>query len=247
MVAITVMVILLTASAQAWTTVMKREREEELIFRGNQYIKALLAYKEDHGGAFPTDLEQLMETGPRGHRYIRQIYVDPFSEDGTWNLLYLGPDGKSAFNPKRRLAQGVPGLPGQGSNAGGGLSSPASRSSDPRGGPQGSGSRGRKSGFSSGNLNTPIVGVVSQGPDKAFQEYFGKQYYDEWEFHVFLVEVPRVQRGQGQRIDLIPGRGVGPRGKLLFVDPNAPRRPTGGDRPLVEPDPLDAGKENGRN
>ncbi len=41
LVGMTVMIILLTASAQSWTTIMQRERELELIFRGNQYIIAL--------------------------------------------------------------------------------------------------------------------------------------------------------------------------------------------------------------
>jgi len=52
MVGMTVMMILLTATVQSWTAVMKREREEELIFRGNQYIIALKAYGADHGGSF---------------------------------------------------------------------------------------------------------------------------------------------------------------------------------------------------
>jgi type II secretory pathway pseudopilin PulG len=250
MVAITVMMILLTASAQPWTAVMKREREEELIFRGNQYVKALRSYAAEHGGAFPTELKELMKKGPRNHRYIRHLFGDPFDPKGEWNLLYLGPDRKSAWNPHARLPEGM--LPGQdpfaaaaaggsptglggmpqqernvrgfpGSDPGAGSPSGSSfgQSSSSGfgspgvpgrpgggqqgmggfgGGPQGPGGggafgSGHRSGFASGNLNTPIVGVVSRSTDKAFREYLNKEYYDEWEFHVFMKDIPNVQGG----------------------------------------------------
>ena len=213
LVAITVMMILLAASAQSWTAIMKREREEELIFRGNQYMHALRAYHKDHGGTFPTELKALLDSGPGGLRYIRQLYPDPFGQDGEWNLLYLGPDGKSALNPHaRNPVPGLPGgqgavrgLPGSGSGLGG-LSDRGDAAATSRSRLR---DRRRKSRFKSGNVNTPIVGVVSQGFDKAFQQYFERDYYDEWEFHVFLLDIPTTQRKGGA----VPGQNINPSGQ----------------------------------
>ena len=174
-VAMTVMMILLTASAQSWTTVIRREREQELIFRGNQYIQALRLYQQEHGGQFPTKLEDLMEEGPRRHRYIRQLFEDPFDKDGEWNLIFLGPDGKSAWNPHARLSEGgIPGLAGVGTASvgrpAGGLptagraASVAAPGSAPAAGPPGGG-RPRRSRVAGGDINTPKGGGGSPGTD----------------------------------------------------------------------------------
>ena len=243
-VALTVMMILLTASAQSWTAIMKREREQELIFRGNQYMHALRAYHKDHGGTFPTELKVLLEPGPRGHRYIRQLYTDPFSEEGEWNLLYLGPDGKSAVNPNARLlVHGVPGLPGGVP----GLPRSSTRLADRRKGESSSRGRDRKrtSRFKSGNLSNPIVGVVSQASDRSFQEYMSKNYYDEWEFHVFLLEIS-VQKGRTGRI---PGLNINPTGQMGRgggIGFQGGRMPLGaGDDPPMPAPPRARGRKRG--
>lgn len=214
MVGITVLMILLTASAQSWTAIMKREREAELIFRGNQYMQALRLYAVDHGGSYPIELKTLLERGPRGYRYIRQLYADPFDEEGEWNLIYLAPNGRGAWNPHARLPQnvveaagGVAGAAAAGL-AGGGLSGGSAGSGLPASHPN------RKSGFSSGNINTPIVGVVSKGTDRAFQVYYGKHHYDEWEFHVFVGQLPHVQGRPAGAVNINAGGQLGPGGGL---------------------------------
>jgi type II secretory pathway pseudopilin PulG len=263
MVGMTVMMILLTASAQSWTAVMKREREEELIFRGNQYINALKAYAGDHGGTFPTELKLLMEKGPKGNRYLRQLFGDPFDPKGEWNLLYLGPDGKSAWNPHARPPDGS--LPGQdplgglgrtsraaggreGSRMGGaarqggfgredaigaGGNAPGSDATAP------AGLGGKPSSFSSGNLNTPIVGVVSRSGDKGFREYFSKEYYNEWEFHVFIKDIPGVKSGPVPGLNINPQGNVGPGGGLSLI-------PKGGKDPNEQPGSSLGGPGSGK-
>jgi len=255
MVGMTVMMILLTASAQSWTAVMKREREEELIFRGNQYINALKAYGADHGGTYPTELKALMEKGPKGIRYLRQPFGDPFDPKGKWNLIYLGPDGKSAWNPNARPPDGL--LPGEDPLGGlgragrlggrrGGSRTGAAREKGFGGEDQGASAAapmgmaggtspaalGRgSSGFSSGNLNTPIVGVVSRSGDMGFREYFNKKYYNEWEFHVFSKDIPKVNSGPVPGLNINPQGNVGPGGGLSIIpkggsDPNDKQRQT---------------------
>ncbi|MBC7364393.1 MAG: hypothetical protein H5U07_07605 [Candidatus Aminicenantes bacterium] len=65
-------------------TQLKREKEEELIFRGQQYVEAIRLYQQKKPGAFPSSLEELVK-----EKCLRKLYSDPMSEDGQWNLLLL--------------------------------------------------------------------------------------------------------------------------------------------------------------
>lgn len=69
----------------------QREKEEEMIFRGEQYARAVgLFYKRF--GRFPAKLEELVE--PKNNiRFLRQLYKNPMSRDSEWRLLRLAPDG----------------------------------------------------------------------------------------------------------------------------------------------------------
>jgi type II secretory pathway pseudopilin PulG len=100
MVVIAVGAIALTAAAQAWSTTWRRDSEEELIFRANQYVLGIIAYRKEHAGQFPLRLEDLKKPGPRRLRYIRKLYKDPIAKDGKWGLLYLMPGGQGVYDPK---------------------------------------------------------------------------------------------------------------------------------------------------
>jgi type II secretory pathway pseudopilin PulG len=100
MVVIAVGAIALTAAAQAWSTTWRRDSEEELIFRANQYVLGIIAYRKEHGGQFPLRLEELHKPGPRRLRYVRKLYKDPLAKDGKWGLLYLMPGGQGVYDPK---------------------------------------------------------------------------------------------------------------------------------------------------
>jgi type II secretory pathway pseudopilin PulG len=265
LVGMTVLIILLTASAQSWSIVMKREREEELLFRGNQYIIALQQYAKDHGGAFPMKLDELLEEGPRGHRYIRQLFPDPFDKDGEWNLLYLAPGGKGAINPNARFPQagvvgaggvmgagsmgqpgamGQPGVMGQQAGLGatragvraGAMGLGSNQRSDRS---RGLGDRDdedrdrRRSGFAGAEMNAPVVGVVSRSDERGFKMYYGRHYYDEWEFHVFQQQIQDPQRrGTGMNINptgqIGPGHGITPAGTTGDVGGRGMRAPDKG-------------------
>lgn len=99
MVALVVAAIALGATVQAWSKTWRRDTEEELIFRGTQYVDAIIAYRKEHGGQFPTRLEDLYKPGPRRLRYIRQLYREPFAKNGRWGLLYLMPGGQGIYDP----------------------------------------------------------------------------------------------------------------------------------------------------
>src|SRR5215470_16514400 len=53
--------ILTTAAAPTLQREMQREKEEEMLWRGQQVIVAISRYRQFRGGAFPTDLRELVE------------------------------------------------------------------------------------------------------------------------------------------------------------------------------------------
>lgn len=87
-----VMGIMLGAVGQSWKTVMQREREEELLFRGMQYRNAITRWYKPRPGqhqATPLrDLKDLLDD-PRSLttvRYLRRLYNDPFTGK-EWNVI----------------------------------------------------------------------------------------------------------------------------------------------------------------
>lgn len=82
LVSLSVMEIFLLLSYIPWKTVMKRELEKELIFRGNQYVEAIRIYQMKNPGRFPSKLEELLEK-----KCIRKLYKDPISADGEWDII----------------------------------------------------------------------------------------------------------------------------------------------------------------
>jgi hypothetical protein len=99
MIGVAVTLIGLGVAAQSYSTALRRDKEEELIFRAKQYVHAILAYRKEHGGQFPLTLEDLYKPGPRRLRYIRRLYEDPIAKDGKWGLLYLMPGGQGVYDP----------------------------------------------------------------------------------------------------------------------------------------------------
>jgi type II secretory pathway pseudopilin PulG len=91
--------IALTAASKYWSTVSKREKEKELLFRGDRIKKAIESYyKSAPGGVgqdYPQKLEDLLKD-PRYlelHRHLRKAYRDPMTKDGSWGLV-LAPGGR---------------------------------------------------------------------------------------------------------------------------------------------------------
>jgi hypothetical protein len=84
--------IVYSGAAQYWHTRMIREREAELLFRGDQYLKAIRSYAEStqgEGSRYPKRLEDLLKDPryPTIRRHIRKLYPDPMAPDGAWRIL----------------------------------------------------------------------------------------------------------------------------------------------------------------
>ena len=75
----------------------QREKEQELLFVGNQFREAIGAYYERTPGAakqFPRKLEDLLldERHPVPQRHLRRIYGDPMTGAAQWGLVHA-PEG----------------------------------------------------------------------------------------------------------------------------------------------------------
>ena len=72
----------------------KREKEEEMIWRGKQYVRGIKLYYRKLG-RFPTSLDDLTKPKTGSLRFMRQAYKDPMNkEDGSWRMIYVGPAGQ---------------------------------------------------------------------------------------------------------------------------------------------------------
>jgi len=79
----------------------RREQEDEMIWRGKQYVRGIrLYYTKLH--KFPTALDDLYKP-KTGIRFMRQAYKDPMNkEDGSWRMIYVGPNGALIGSLKNR-------------------------------------------------------------------------------------------------------------------------------------------------
>src|SRR5580704_7766391 len=69
-------------AAPSVRTERQREKEEEMIWRGKQYVHAIKLYYRKNG-KFPTKLDDLIKPQVGSLRYLRQAYKDPMNkEDG---------------------------------------------------------------------------------------------------------------------------------------------------------------------
>lgn len=86
LIAMSVMAILLTVALPTWKQTIQREKEEELIFRGTQYSRAIGAYQRKYANASPPTLDVLVE-----QHYLRKKFKDPLavSDDGEFQPLYV--------------------------------------------------------------------------------------------------------------------------------------------------------------
>ena len=75
----------------------QREKEQELLFVGNQFRQAIGAYYDSTPGAakqFPRKLEELLQDQrhPVARRHLRRIYADPMTGKREWGLV-AAPEG----------------------------------------------------------------------------------------------------------------------------------------------------------
>ena len=95
----------------------RREKEQEMIWRGKQYTRGIKLYYRKLG-RFPNSMDDLVKPKVGNLRFMRQAYKDPMNkEDGSWRLIYVGPAGNLIGSLKP--PQGGIQMPVAGGQAGG--------------------------------------------------------------------------------------------------------------------------------
>ncbi|MCI0372472.1 MAG: type II secretion system GspH family protein, partial [candidate division NC10 bacterium] len=184
--------IFLVAAVPLWQKAVQREREQELIFRGYQYMQAIERYQRKYPGAYPPTIEVLVE-----QKFLRKAYKDPFGgKDVEWNVLrQLSPELQLGQQQQLQQAGEAAGLTN--------LNRSRAQLRTPGGAtPGGTAGRFQSSlgrGASDASLGG-IVGVASRSTEKTFYRVPGKEKYKDWLF------VWGVQPG-GAPVALNPGQG----------------------------------------
>ena len=242
-----VLTISLLAASQAIATQIKRDREEEMVHRGQQYVRAIRRYYRKFG-RYPAKIEDLEVSN--NIRFLRRRYKDPMMPNGEWKVLHygeaknppLGLFGKP-ITPAAGLGGSTPGVntvggapagglggmspgrpavtPQQGSDSGNANSAVSNSPATPNTGPNATGAAPTSA---STQVQTfgggAIIGVESLSTKESLKEIAGKNHYNEWEF----VYDPRVeaiaQAGQAGQVQVQPnGQGIG------FGSPINPQQP----------------------
>lgn len=91
--AIAVLGITLGAVGILWSTQVRREKEQQLLWVGDQYRAAIVRYRAGTG-RLPGALDDLLtdELGPKPRHFIRQLYPDPMTGQADWQTIE-GPGG----------------------------------------------------------------------------------------------------------------------------------------------------------
>jgi type II secretory pathway pseudopilin PulG len=210
LVTLAVMSVILGVAMPVWRTVVQREKEEELVFRGRQYARAIALYQRKYAASYPASIDALID-----QKFLRKKFKDPMTKDGEFEVIYQGTlaqrqaalAGRGAASPgPQAMTGGVGTGQGRGAQAGQPFTTPGSAFGSQAAGPQGG-----------------VVGVASKSKQKSIRILDGKSAYNEWQF----VFVPAQGRGQGPggRAGM-PGQGPGPqRG----------RGPGGASSPFAQP------------
>jgi type II secretory pathway pseudopilin PulG len=181
MIFVTILMIGLAVGFQAWSNRMRRDNEEELIFRGQQYAQAIRLFQQRNGRP-PTKLDELMQFGPGKPRCIRHLWKDPMTPpDGKWGLIFQNnirwPVVVVPGTEEEGSSTTLPGMPPSlGQNPIGGMGSlPASDIQFKpleTSGPEGEAPVG------------PIIGVFSTSTKESLRMWNGRKHYCEWDFNM---------------------------------------------------------------
>jgi type II secretory pathway pseudopilin PulG len=222
LVAMSIMAVMMTVAMPVWKHTAQREKEEELVFRGLQYVHAIGMFQRKFANAYPPNLDVLVD-----QRFLRKKYKDPITNDD----FVIIPVGQglpgTAQNTGQRGATGTPATGGSATSPGG-----ARGATSPQTGARGLSPIGTQGGGAGIQTTAGISGVTSKSKDQSIRLYNGRGHYNEWAF----VYTPQLQAGQGGAPgSTVPGRGTqgpgrGPQGTDPFGRGGTPNDPFGRGR-----------------
>jgi hypothetical protein len=184
----------MAALLPAWRHQAMRDREYEMIFRGEQYARAIALYYRKNNSTLPSSVDVLIQ----GH-FLRKKWIDPVSRE---EFIYLGAQ-----------------VPGQLSSSLGGPQKPGQPGSllPPPGSPSGIPPTSGRQGVSlppptgpQGQVIPGMYGVQSKSGATSIKVYQGQQQHNLWrfDFRTALQALGTPVGGGGP-----PGRGDAPDGR----------------------------------
>jgi type II secretory pathway pseudopilin PulG len=184
LVAMGIMAVMMTVAMPVWKQSAQREKEEELVFRGKQWVHGIALFQRKYVGAYPPNLKILVE-----QKFVRKNWKDPIADDDFVPI----PFGQQTIPTGGSQTPGRSTQPQAGSANG-----PATQTSG-RAGIQPAQPAAGRGGSTFGSSTTPgggglgIQGVTSKSKDESIRIYNGRTHYNEWQF----VYQPPPQRGGG--------------------------------------------------
>src|SRR5512137_2687703 len=82
MIGVLILSVFLLMAVPLWETEIRREQEEELIFRARQYVRAIELYTRKHNNLSPQNFEILVL-----EKFLRRLYKDPMTDHGRWDAV----------------------------------------------------------------------------------------------------------------------------------------------------------------
>ena len=219
LIGMSVMAVVLSTVMPSWYTMARREREAELVFRGQQYARAVTLFQRKMAGAYPPNLDILLT-----QKFLRKKYKDPITND-EFVLIPVGDP--------RALQAGAAAMPG--GRAG---SAPVQG----RGGPPLAAQQPTARGGGAGAPGAGIQGVVSRSADTSLRVYNGRTHYNEWVFIAAPASTAAgAAPGAGTQNPGVPA-GIPGRGGPGFEGLQGPQFPGGrGASPDGRPQPPGRG------
>ena len=92
---IAIMGIMMAAAVEIISFQAQREKEAELIFRGQQYVEGIRLYRKKYG-RYPMRMKELWEADPK---VLRQKWTDPITGSDKWGIVFQGQEGQELTVP----------------------------------------------------------------------------------------------------------------------------------------------------
>jgi type II secretory pathway pseudopilin PulG len=194
LVAMSIMAVMFTVVMPVWKQTARREKEEELVFRGKQYVHAIGLFQRKFANAFPPNIDVLVE-----QRFLRKKFKDPITNDDFVPI----PAGQGAAAGAQPPG-GQRGAGGASTATGGRGQAPGASTSTTQ---PGTGRIGGPPVSAGGQTQGGIQGVASKSKDQSIRLYNGRGHYNEWAFIY-------IQQQQAAGAGGAPGSGTpGPGGR----------------------------------
>ena len=76
LIAMSIMAVMMTVVMPVWKHAAQREKEEELVFRGQQYARAIGLFQRKFANAYPPNIDVLVD-----QKFLRKKFKDPITND----------------------------------------------------------------------------------------------------------------------------------------------------------------------